>query len=44
MLNTSEKDIVSNCQDYLNGYEKGNKHSMTPDIDGILNMLDEIHK
>lgn len=43
ILNMFEKNIVNACQDYLNDCEKGNKHLMTPDIDGILNMLDRIH-
>lgn len=43
MLNASERDIVQDCQDYLNLCEVGNKHMMTPDIDGILQMIDSLH-
>lgn len=44
ILNTFEKDIVKSCQDYLDTCENGNKHLMTPDIDGILEMLDDLHE
>lgn len=43
ILNTFEKDIVQSCQDYLYACENGNRHLMTPDIDGILEMLDDLH-
>lgn len=39
-INKNEKRIVSECQEYLNQCEQGNKHAMTPDIDGILNVID----
>ena len=39
ILTNKEKDIIKACQAYLNRCEKGNKHRMTPDIDGILNWL-----
>lgn len=41
ILNSNEKTIVDACQRYLEECEKGNKHPMTPDIDGILKWLHE---
>ena len=35
------KKIVDACQTYLNEYEKGNRHPYTPDIDKILEMLQQ---
>lgn len=40
ILNKNEKMIVTECQNYLNQCELGNKHSMTPDIDGIIKLID----
>lgn len=39
ILDRNEKEIVQACQDYLNVYEKGKGHPMSPDIDGILAWL-----
>ncbi len=40
ILTKNERRIVMACQDYLRQCENGNKHMMTPDIDGILAVLD----
>lgn len=40
ILNENESVIVSACQAYLRQCETGNRHPMTPDIDGIINVLD----
>lgn len=37
----NEKEIVIACQNYLKQCEAGNKHFMTPDIDGILSWLEK---
>lgn len=42
IIDNNEKDIVEACQDYLTECENGNKHYMSPDIDGILNMFAEL--
>ena len=39
ILDKNEKEIISACQEYLIEYEKGNGHSMSPDIDGIISWL-----
>lgn len=39
ILDKNETDIISACQCYLTEYENGNKHPMSPDIDGILSWL-----
>lgn len=39
ILDKNESDIVQACQEYLHQIEQGKKHSMTPDIDGILSWL-----
>ena len=39
LLTNREDEIVAACQAYLNQCEHGNKHPMTPDIDGILRWL-----
>lgn len=33
------KEIILACQTYLNEYEKGKRHPMSPDIDGILSWI-----
>ena len=40
ILDKSTKEIVDACQDYLTKYEKGDKHKFSPNIDGILQILD----
>ena len=35
----NESNIIQSCQTYLKQCESGNKHFMTPDIDGIIDML-----
>lgn len=40
ILDANEKEIVTACQDYLNQYEAGNRNAYTPDIDAIINVLD----
>lgn len=42
IIDNNEKDIVEACQTYLTECENGNKHYMSPDIDGILNMFTEL--
>lgn len=42
IIDNNEKDIIEACQAYLVECENGNKHYMSPDIDGILNMFVEI--
>ena len=39
IIDDNESDIIQSCQEYLKQCESGNKHFMTPDIDGIINML-----
>lgn len=39
IIDGHEKEIIDACRKYLEQCEKGSKHSMTPDIDGILNWL-----
>ena len=39
IIDDNESQIIQSCQKYLKQCESGNKHFMTPDIDGILNML-----
>lgn len=36
IIDENEKKIIEECQKYLLECEQGNKHPMTPDIDGIL--------
>lgn len=40
ILNRHESDIIKACQEYLQECEKGNKHYVTPNIDGIIDVLD----
>lgn len=40
ILDNSTKEIVDACQAYLEKYEKGEKHKFSPDIDGIIRVLD----
>lgn len=40
ILTRNEAEIVSACRQYLRKCEEGNKHSMTPDIDGIIRVLE----
>ena len=39
IINSHEREIVDACQNILNEYDVGNRHPMTPDIDGILAWL-----
>lgn len=39
IIDSHEKEIVDACQNILNEYDAGNRHPMTPDIDGILTWL-----
>lgn len=41
ILDKNERNIIEACQNYLYECEQGKKHFMTPDIDGILEMLDK---
>ncbi|NLZ81337.1 MAG: hypothetical protein GX913_05990 [Clostridiales bacterium] len=43
ILNREEPNIISDCQNYLLEIENGKKHFMTPNIDGILNVIDTLH-
>lgn len=38
----NEKIIIDACQSYLNEYESGNKNKYTPEIDLILDQIDQI--
>ena len=38
-IDKNEKVIVTACQNYLKQCELGEKHTMTPDIDGIISWL-----
>lgn len=38
-IDEKESEIIKSCQEYLEQCEKGKKHYMTPDIDGIIDML-----
>ncbi len=39
IINKHEREIIHACQTYLDQCARGNKHNMTPDIDGILSWL-----
>ena len=39
IINRNERLIVQSCQNYLSQCECGNKHFITPNIDGILSIL-----
>lgn len=39
IIDKNEKKIIDACQNYLEKYEMGEKHCMTPDIDGIINKI-----
>ena len=41
IIDNNEVDIIKSCLEYLRQCEAGNKHFMTPDIDGIINMLNK---
>ena len=41
IIDKNEKEIISACQSYLDNYEKGIKTIFTPDIDKIIDFLDE---
>ncbi|WP_300386337.1 hypothetical protein [Clostridium sp.] len=40
-ITSNKKEVVDKCQEYLSNYEMGKGHSMTPDIDGILEWLED---
>ena len=40
ILDKNTKEIVDACQTYLEQCEKGNRHRFSPDIDGIIRVLD----
>lgn len=40
IIDKNENTIIEACQEYLRKCENGNKHFMTPDIDGIIKILD----
>lgn len=42
ILNKNEKKIVQECQSYLFDCENGKRHFTTPNIDGILSVLDNL--
>lgn len=44
IIDDNERDIVQSCQNYLQKCEEGNKHYMTPDIDGIICMFKDLDK
>ena len=39
-INNNQKEIIDECEKYLVDCELGKKHSMTPNIDGILEWID----
>ena len=39
IINRNKRQIIAACQDYLKQCESGNKHFITPNIDGILSIL-----
>ena len=43
ILNNNEHSIIRSCQEYLYQCENGHAYFMTPDIDGILGMIDDLH-
>ena len=44
IIDDNERDIIQSCQNYLQKCEAGNRHFMTPNIDGIIHMFDELAK
>lgn len=44
IISDNERNIIQACQNYLQKCEEGNKHYMTPDIDGIVGMLEDLKK
>lgn len=40
IINRKEPDIVQACQDYLKLCEQGEKHFITPNLDGIISVLE----
>ena len=44
ILSENESEIISECQKYLKECEMGNKHIMTPNIDGIISVLESRKK
>lgn len=42
ILDRKEAEIVSACKAYLKECENGNKHPMTPSIDNIIEILDDL--
>ena len=40
IIDTNDDTIIKACQDYLNEYIKGNRNAYTPDIDAIIELLD----
>lgn len=43
IIDANESAIVKACKRYLVDYEKGNRNPYTPNIDGIIMMLEDIH-
>lgn len=41
IIDKNSKTIISECQQYLNKCSIGNKHKMTPNIDGIIKALQD---
>lgn len=41
IIDKNEKKIISECQKYLDECSAGNKHTMTPNIDGIIDVLNK---
>lgn len=39
IINRNKRQIIAACQDYLKQCESGNKHFITPNIDGILSIF-----
>lgn len=43
ILERKESIIIENIKSYLSECENGNKHPMTPNIDGIINMINTLN-
>ena len=41
IIDSNESKIISECQSYLDKCSDGKKHIMTPNLDGIIKVLDE---
>lgn len=44
IIDRDTKEIVDACQNYLNSYEAGERHRFSPDIDGIIALLESLEQ